>query len=152
MILYHFTRQFFLEGEGGTILEGGLLPSWPELVKFGWSSPPHSCVWLTKLESVDLKEMRAADCRITVAIPSTDRRLVRWRDWLREHDPDLIEWFIRNGRNAGLKAHYCYFGVVPPSAFLAIEDANPEIRAVLDAELGYVPEEDMLTDLKKESE
>jgi len=58
---------------------------------------------------------------IGLVIPTRDRKLVHWGKWARRHRPDIVELLINcdcgiNHRPC-LNDHYCYFGVVPPSAF-----------------------------------
>jgi len=98
MILYHFTGFNNLvadpsdpSGERLTIWPEGLKPNPP--LNCDYRMPPLDVVWFTS-ES-DPKYMFAHDdelniewkktmARITVVIPSTDKRLMRWETWVRK--------------------------------------------------------------------
>jgi hypothetical protein len=58
---------------------------------------------------------------IELVLPSHDRKLVHWGKWVRKHAPDIIQklWNCDCGldHRPSLKLHYCYFGVIPVSAF-----------------------------------
>jgi hypothetical protein len=136
MILYHFTDWYFLEA-GGTILKEGLKPA-AEIDDL----PPHGVVWLTTEEDYRWAEGKSREldqqCRIRLAIPSHDRRLVHWPKWLRKHAPDVIEMLAVGSYPAGydyripLSTTYCYFGTVPLTYFRVVEPADPEARARAD--------------------
>jgi hypothetical protein len=120
MILYHYTGYYELQN-GGTILKEGLRPG-------GAVMPPHNVVWLTT--RADQAGMWDCDkeCRITVVIPSTDRRLVRWQTWARKHAPELIRALVDKGVTTPWRDDWCYFGDVPLERIRAIEHADPVLR------------------------
>jgi hypothetical protein len=134
MILYHFTDFYLLEA-GGTILTEGLKPG---VEKQGWWFPPHDVVWLTTEEDYRWAERKASEadqCRIRLAIPSHDRRLVHWPKWLRKRAPEIIAMLALcdskdggNAHTASMNATYCYFGTVPLAYFREIEYADPAKR------------------------
>jgi hypothetical protein len=73
-----------------------------------------------------------AQVRITVVIPSTDRRLVRWEKWMRRHcDPNLLRVADETAKKGGFdwRAWYVYFGAVPLSRFRLVDYADPDRRA-----------------------
>jgi hypothetical protein len=129
MILYHFTKPHHLQDEG-TILEDGLIPS-----TGNDSLPPNCVVWLTEEEDYRWYEGLASErgnCRITLAIPSHDRRLVNHYKWLRKHAPHIID-LLRMcdcpcDHIAQMRRAWCYFGTVPPTYFRTIEYADPAKR------------------------
>jgi hypothetical protein len=56
--------------------------------------------------------------RITVVIPSTDRRLVRWLKWGRKHcEPGLYDALSEGNLH---KTWWLYFGTVAPDQFRAV--------------------------------
>ena len=148
MILYHFTDIYNLHHpeDGGTILKEGLKPNGK---KDG--VPPLDAVWFTS-ESDPQYMFRCADgaldrwktdrARIRVVIPSTDKRLVKWETWLRKQrvvempdgrllrSSDMISRLI-----VGWKSYYVYFGAVAPTAYRAVEYADPEMRAEIEREI-----------------
>jgi hypothetical protein len=143
MILYHFTKFYFLEN-GGTILKEGLKPSIGEEDNL----PPHGAVWLTTDEDYEWHEGKSSqldDCRIRLAIPSHDRRLVHWPKWLCKHSPETIYLLLvacdcGRDHRPSMNATYVYFGPVPLTHFRAIEYADPVKRAAFerDEALGKV--------------
>lgn len=59
--------------------------------------------------------------RITVVVPTTDRKLVRWRKWSRKHcEPKTYDLLTKaNGHKHD--TWWIYFGLIEPSRFRAIE-------------------------------
>jgi hypothetical protein len=131
MILYHFTDFAYLE-TCGTILKEGLKPS---VGKQGIDLPPHGVVWLTASPTADWAD-ESPECRIRLAIPSHDRRLVKWDKWLRKHAPDVIEQLAQCDcgfdHDRSIRNNWCYFGNVPLGMFRAVEYADPERRAEIE--------------------
>jgi hypothetical protein len=136
MILYHFTDFSCLEN-GGTILKEGLKPATDAI---HGCLPPHGVVWLTTQEDYQWANGMASErdqCRIKLAIPSHDRRLVYWPKWMRKHAPDIIE--MLRICNCGfdhaeqIATTYCYFGTVPLAYFREVEYADPVRRAAYEA-------------------
>jgi hypothetical protein len=74
----------------------------------------------------------AEEARITVVIPSTDRRLVRWENWMRKHcHPAIVRVADETAKKIGIdwRAWYVYFGAVPLSRFRVVDYADPDKRA-----------------------
>jgi len=113
MQLYHFTDLWSLD-EGGTILREGLRPAADQ---GEWPLPPFEpVVWLTSEAECTFFEA-PPEVRITVVIPSTDRRLARWETWLRKHGEQKViaacYKAMSNGwSNGAWRSFYCYFGTV----------------------------------------
>ena len=60
--------------------------------------------------------------RITVVIPSNDRRLVRWLTWGHEHcEPGLYDALSKGNSH---KTWWLYFGTVAPDQFRAVDHLN----------------------------
>jgi hypothetical protein len=124
MILHHFTGLYYLEN-GGTILKEGLVP------KAGvHTAPPFNVVWLTSATEPNWSARPDSyECRIKLAIPSHDRRLVKWDKWMRKNQPNILEW-LTHGCDCGfdhgpsITTIYCYFGTVPLIYFRAVEYAD----------------------------
>jgi hypothetical protein len=131
MILYHATRPELLKPPGGTILTEGLRPG---LVKQAMELPPIGVVWLSKIESTAAwSEFARAHCCIKLAVPSHDRKLAKWRTWLAQHSPEMIEMMLESGERGRLALETCfiYFGVIPPAWFRGIilsEEAMAEAQ------------------------
>ena len=131
MILYHFTDFYFLKN-GGTILQTGLRAGAHDEVDLAMA--PADAVWL----STDAEETwkRKSECRITVVIPSTDRRLVRWQKWMRKrHPPHIAEQLIAacgSGTGDAWKNFWLYLSPVPLSTFgrsnTPIRSGGPRLR------------------------
>src|SRR5262245_57787555 len=115
MIFYHFTDLWCIDH----IMAEGLTPAFNDYTQ------PKNVVWLTTCDDQQGMWRNPKDVRITLVIPSTDRRLVRLADWLREHDPDLYRIAVSLGHTAW-KTFYCYFDTVPVSYLRAVEYADPE--------------------------
>jgi hypothetical protein len=131
MILYHFTPFYYLQNDG-TILKEGLRPS--DGAKHGML-PPVGVVWLTTEEDYQWHERKSSEldqCRIRLAIPSHDRRLVHWPKWLRKHAPDIIDMLARcdcgYDHREAMNTTYCYFGTVPLFYFREVGYADPARR------------------------
>lgn len=67
--------------------------------------------------------------RLNVSVPSSDRNLKRWRSWSRKHCepgyPEHLESVAgQQGRKA--KSWWLYFGVIPPSQIVAIEQLDAD--------------------------
>lgn len=141
MILYHYTRLINLgsaDGSKSEIMRDGLLPS-------RWDGYPHDdvsileTVWLTaQAEGIPRwwldqnPELLKACCRIRVAIPMDDKRLMSMRQFVRllGANPYMIEW-----HNDSWRQSWVYCGKVSLSWFRAVEYADPEMRATAQAEL-----------------
>jgi hypothetical protein len=118
MRLFHFTKLCQVETDG-TILTEGLKPA---VGKQGIELPPHNVVWLTTQR--DCMFNYAPDCCISLFIPSSDKRLVHWKTWLHQNgEHEIIAAAEETDREEGFysnRSFYCYFGIVPPSAFRKI--------------------------------
>jgi hypothetical protein len=122
MKLYHYTDLWPLE-KGGTILAEGLKAAAGG--RHAELPPSEPVVWLTSEDTPIRWSSRAPEVRITLDLQPNSRRLVRWEDWLRKHEPKLFD-ALNSGRiempsGNSWKCWYCYFGDIPPSKFQAIE-------------------------------
>ena len=122
-LLYHFTFLRYLE----SIAAEGLKPK-GDIV---WLTADPRTFYATDRHGRPLPPSHAHDCRITVVIPSDDRRLVRWERVLRKRGgAERIEFFLRNphlGRERALNTvldWYCCFGAVPPEYFREIVEVD----------------------------
>lgn len=126
MILYHFAGQEYLDA----IMEDGLsIGDVPTSATEGKTG-----VWFTTDQDpaghgldveMDLPNGgRVANkraVRITVLIPSSDRKLVRWMKWGRKHcNPNMFDGLNRSG-GGKCKSWYIYFGAIMPDQFSNIE-------------------------------
>ena len=91
--------------------------------------PPHGVDWLTSSPTATYAVGAGPDCRITLAVPSHDRRLVHWPKWLRKHGEHAMIDMLKRDFATIWQSNWCYFGTVPLSYFRAIEYADPERRA-----------------------
>jgi hypothetical protein len=127
MILYHFTSLYNLGNVGpDNIIAVGLKPS-----AIGWEGCEHApdSVWLTidpDLPSVG-HIASFSEVRVTVVIPSADKRLVRWEKWVRKHSSDRIVE-VANKTWIGWRSFWVYFGSVPPERIRVIEYTDPALR------------------------
>jgi hypothetical protein len=121
MILYHYTSKAYLPliEIGG--LEVGEVPLTPTKLR--------NAVWLTTDSNpdghgLDGSCLNKRAVRITVRIPTHDRKLKHWPAWGRKR---LARWWYAALDEAGggkSESWYLYFGTIPPSAFLAVEDSS----------------------------
>lgn len=89
-------------------------------LQFGWDIPAGSVV----------ANKRAV--RITIKLPSTDRNLRQWRSWSRKNcEPGYADRLEAAAGHGGRKAKtwWLYFGVIPPSAFVAVDILEPDDTA-----------------------
>jgi len=137
MKLYHFTQADYLP----SIRESGLLPSEPSISDLDLVNG-ESVVWLTELANT---RMTAAECeqaiasgnedndghwfgrgkplaRLTLRIPSHDRKLVRYVSWARKH---AIEEKLENPlfKTRFAQANWIYFGIITPDKIIACDEA-----------------------------
>jgi hypothetical protein len=147
MKLYHFTDAYNLFNvEPNNILDAGLIPgvgSGKHLMPWvqDFTEVPIALpdvVWFTRnpqpvppmFENGQTGERSNKEVRITVVIPSTSKRLMRWQRWLRTRllkgndicatldaivGPSWREWYV-------------HFGCVPNGTFRAVDYADPERR------------------------
>jgi hypothetical protein len=137
MILYHFTDFYYLKN-GGTILKEGLKPHCDEELPF-----PLDVVWFTTEANPVWwwENGKKSECRVTVVIPATDKRLVRFGKLMKKNFPQKV---IKNWRKSALagvwssamKSWYVYFGDVPLTKLQAIEYADSKRRA--EVQLGAI--------------
>jgi len=143
MILYHFTCVEYLESIRREGLNRGDVPT-----RFKGPLFETTAVWFTtdpKPEGHGLYEAKILTdedrrsylevfgdlpaegsryfnkkaVRITVIIPSNDRRLVRWLTWGHKHcEPGLYDALSKGNRH---KTWWLYFGTVAPDQFCAID-------------------------------
>jgi hypothetical protein len=157
MILYHYTALVHLLGEAGlnelrkteigdegfegsdfatpdSILKGGIRPHNSGDYDALLGEPMRDCVWLTTnpdMSAVFLNSnyMDHGEWRVTVVIPSTDRRLVFWPKYFsrrtgREYvvSSEDRSHAYRCAREAA--GFYVYFGAIPPGRFRAIDQVD----------------------------
>ena len=145
-LLYHFTSLLALVGADGraaltsrgggdamdfaapgSILADGIKPSTSnqdaETYDHLFRSPLPPCVWLTA--NPDMRDCSSyREFRITVAIPG-DGRLVRWREYFRQHAPGAIGRLrFSEAMRIEFDVFYVFFGKLPPERFKAV-DAIP---------------------------
>jgi len=142
MTLYHFTDFYYLKN-GGTILKEGLRAHTDE--DFGETINPGDVVWFTtEADPVWWWEsQRPSECRVTVKIPSTDKRLAKYSAWKFENFG--LEGMERLRKDlclhpdvwaAMMSSWYIYFGDVPLSKISAIEYADLKKRAAMPNQQG----------------
>jgi hypothetical protein len=132
MLLYHFTTFWCAGHENvpgkGTIWRDGIKPGTPPEAGRGsrrssFDVMPHDCVWLTREEFpngwyVDEGKPAVPEVRITVRLPTSDKRLVQYERWLLnnlsgERAEDLISTFDAQPCGGVWRLWYCYFGTIP---------------------------------------
>ncbi|SHG79106.1 hypothetical protein [Bradyrhizobium erythrophlei] len=135
MILYHFTRAERAE----QILKHGLLPAGDRHNMLGGAE----VVWLTEREVLRMSaaerkavyersgqilrswlysEMEDEVVRLSVRIPSHDRRLERYMPWLRKHwRPGMPNPYDSFWRRNVMEAHWIYDGEIAPSSICAVD-------------------------------
>jgi hypothetical protein len=127
MKLYHFTRSEKLEGKGTIRREGLLIPPKPEERPGGANYA--AGIWLTTNPepvpwwvSGGFGGAFYGIARITVVIPTNDRRLKQCKAHLRKHARLLYETYQKESNEKGLKWEdwYFYFGNIKPSRFREI--------------------------------
>jgi hypothetical protein len=138
MRLYHFTGWSALIGEGklaalplgdvdlrtvaapGSIMADGLKPSKEGGYDGVLRSPLPPCVWLTSDPDMGLMSLhfsKYADFRVTVVIPSTDRRLAHWPKYFRKHGRCAWSEAMRQSDASeavqlASETFYTYFGAI----------------------------------------
>ena len=130
MIFYHFTDFHFLQ-DGGTILQEGLKAHEGKDETDQTMAPPNA-VWLTTDSEETWRVDRKSEYRITLVIPSTDKKLVRWDRWVRKRHPDIAQRLFAAAESTGnpaWKNYWLYLGPVPRSRFRVIEYADQQKRA-----------------------
>lgn len=135
MILHHFTLAERVE----QILKEGLLPAGDRYNMLGGAE----VVWLTEREVLRMSaaermavyersgqmlrswlysEMENEVVRISVRIPSRDRRVERYVPWLRKHwRPGMPNPYDSILRRNGMESHWIYHGEIPPSSICAVD-------------------------------
>jgi hypothetical protein len=129
MILYHFTTAERAE----RIAKEGLLPASDISVMVGGAE----VVWLTERVDLSATPAETAECfrrsgkrmtqwfvihdprpvRLTVRIPTHDRKLFEHRPWLRKHyRPGMPH------HDSCFLPHWIYFGVIPTSKIVEVTD------------------------------
>jgi hypothetical protein len=148
MKLYHFTTLPGLLGPDGfeaywstkpggktdatpyadpsSILKVGVRPRRSDDYDGLLQSPMPACVWLTDdPDMVGGCTNTGGDCRLTVVLPASDRRLMRWTDYLRQQC--AFDRYLMATATVPKVAHadpcrfYVYFGVVKPRRIHAVE-------------------------------
>jgi hypothetical protein len=138
MKLYHFTGLKALIGDAataaiqpgvidlaaiaapGSVIADGLKPNREEGYDGVLRSPLPPCVWLTTdpdMGGIVLHFSSFADFRITVLIPRSDRRLVPWLEYFRDHG--RCTWLeampqvgITQAAQHTAESFYVYFGKI----------------------------------------
>jgi hypothetical protein len=155
MLLYHFTTLWALGHKDvpgkGTIWRDGILPGTPEQSgKEGiggrlFLRQPLNCVWLTEEEFPlwyeEDEKPAVPEIRITVRLPTVDKRLIRYERWMWEHLSREVGERLATGMDtapgclAGLwRWWWCYFGTIPRQCIKGEHlagafDPNPVRRA-----------------------
>jgi hypothetical protein len=131
MLLYHFTQLYNLENVGPeNILAIGLKPSVGQR-EYAFLGLEPCVVWLTS-DPLPPKPMtnlwHGGEIRITVVIPSTDGKLVRFEKYLRQQgvriDPSQLEAYegvTPSQLERSVKSCYVYFGEIPSSRIRKVE-------------------------------
>jgi hypothetical protein len=139
MKLYHFTHADNLP----SIRESGLSPSEPSISDLDMVNG-ESVVWLTELSDTPMtaeeREQMIAFCgddcnghwighglplvRLTLRIPSHDRKLIRYMSWKRRHASDLI---VARHTARFAQANWIYFGTLTPDKIIACDE--PAVQA-----------------------
>jgi hypothetical protein len=122
---YHFTSRAALVGDGGSVaaatpgsvLVAGILPAKSDDYDPVLRSPLPPCVWLTSDPDMPDDFCTRHGVRISVVIPSTDRRLVHWPKYIRKHDAGIVETQCRAPYTPAFAQRaaaqfYVYFGPV----------------------------------------
>lgn len=128
MLLYHFTQPYNLKNVGPeNILAVGLKPSVGDR-EFAILGLEPSVVWLTSdpLPPKPITDLwRGGEIRITVVIPSSDRKLVRFEKYVRRHggrlDPSRYPGVSPSQLADSFKSTYIYFGEIPLSRIRVVE-------------------------------
>jgi hypothetical protein len=147
MRLYHFTSWSALIGEGrlaglplgkidlrtvaapGSIIADGLKPCKVSSYDPVLRSPLPPCVWLTSDPDMGLKTHMGnhfssyIDLRVTVLIPSTDRRLVHRLKYFRKHG----RYALSETAQRITATFYVYFGNVTRIAGVTSTDHTEEV-------------------------
>jgi hypothetical protein len=135
MILHHFT----LTDRVDQIMRDGLTPSYDRHEMLGGAE----VVWLTEKTVLRAtpSERRAIYfrsgqlyrswmyntiedqvSRLSIRIPSHDRKLFKYHLWLRKHSrPGMPYPYDEVMLHNGMTAHWIYFGEIPPSAIVAVD-------------------------------
>jgi hypothetical protein len=120
MIFYHFTTPVNLP----SILCEGL-----KLSTNYNSLPPYDCIWLTTDPARRFRTdgSQPAAARIELLIPTSDRRLKKWTQWLRKYDVVQFDGgmvdvssLLASLDSQGLpeyKVDWVYFAPLPPARF-----------------------------------
>jgi hypothetical protein len=133
VILYHFTTMTALRLMGdfdeadNFSLTHGLRPGeqsmsqWEHVIQ-PLRTPPKG-VWFTSDQNADIFTS-SAGIRITVALPSTDRRLAHWLTYVRKQNVFYEDAWPSVHARPAVKKFYVYFGDVPLSRIRAVEEAQ----------------------------
>jgi hypothetical protein len=152
MRLYHYTALAHLIGEDGlsevrkawdlgapdavnggafaapgSILNAGLSPNQCGDYDSLLAEPMPACVWLTTNPDMcavflNGKYLDHGNWRVTVVIPSTDRRLVHWPKYMRRRaffEMQMSEWMRREA-----EGFFCYFGEVARDRIKAVDHCD----------------------------
>jgi hypothetical protein len=135
MLLYHVTNLSALIGdnaalvcqasgeekadlslaEPGSIFSSGLRPAKTDDYDHVLRAPLPPCVWLSSDPEMSGDFSTRQGVRLSVVIPSTDRRLVPWSKYSRKHGAVEVALGGREGRAAA--QFWLYFGTITPARF-----------------------------------
>jgi hypothetical protein len=109
----------------GSILTHGVQPHKDASYDDGLRSPLSPCVWLTDDPNLPLA-YRREEWRISVIIPSRDRRLTPWLKYFRKHPREEAREFasfviLSEEMQGASESFYVYFGPIPLVRLSAIE-------------------------------
>jgi hypothetical protein len=90
--------------------------------------PLPACVWLSTDPAMSGDFSTRQGLRLSVVIPSTDRRLVRWSKFCRKHGVEVVEVVAEvfaDERFRRAAAHFwLYFGTITPERIRAIDQGG----------------------------
>jgi hypothetical protein len=122
MFLYHFTSLYNLKNVGPeNILAFGLKAApcdWVDVLGY-----VDDCVWLTNDPDLPPQHSSSSEVRITVVIPSADRRLVHLPALMRKRYGPTIEPTTTS------RTFYLYLGNIPLTSLRAVDYGNAANRA-----------------------
>jgi hypothetical protein len=143
MIMYHFTSLYNLGNVGPeNIMAAGLKAhplDWPDLLGLNG-------VWLTSSPDVPEGLSGQYEARIKVIIPSHDRKLIHLYRYLRKRLSLEAIANLDAVHGGAWRTFYVYTGDIPLSRIQAIEYANADKRAKIEADIraGKVKPEELI--------
>jgi hypothetical protein len=107
----------------GAIWHSGLKPSPDDEGAYSrlLRAPLAPVVWLTRNPEIAPGHSSFRQLRLTVTIPSTDRRLKNWEDYVRRHACDY-DYYLATPRPSREADHwFVYFGTIPPHRITGLD-------------------------------